>query len=246
MILLSSIIGFIGGFGSGMFGIGGGSIRIPLLNLAGFTLISSYGLNMLALPITCFIGAFTQRQNIDFRIGGYMVLGGSVGTVLGTLIAFSLATSSVWLAVIFVMVSLVAVIAMNLNHLGSTTLNELEPSPLLLTAGTLASNTLTGMRGGSEGSLFVPLLRVLNVDMHKAIATALFAAVFTSIVGVFLYWAQGHLVWDQGLAVIVGSVIGARLGSYRSIKTKSRSLEIGLSVVIVILAMVTLLKAFVG
>jgi uncharacterized membrane protein YfcA len=99
------------------------------------------------------------------------------------------------------------------------------------------------MRGGSEGSLFVPLLKALNIDMHKAIATALFSAVFTSLVGVFLYWNQGYLPWVEGLGLLVGSVVGAKIGSSLSIRTKSRSLKIGLSITIIILALITLLKA---
>ena len=147
------------------------------------------------------------------------------------------------LALMFVLASLVAVIAMNLNTLAPSSSERLSPTKLNLTSGTLICNTLTGMRGGSEGLLFVPLLRALNVDMHKAIATSLFSAVFTSIVGVALYWSQGYLPWIEGIAIIIGSVVGAKLGSGLSIKTKSRSLKIGFSVMIVILAAFTLLKA---
>ena len=69
MLILPGIIGLIGGFGSGLFGIGGGSIRIPLLNLAGFTLISAFGMNLMALPVTCLTRAVSQRQNIDRHLG---------------------------------------------------------------------------------------------------------------------------------------------------------------------------------
>jgi len=242
-VLLSGIVGIVGGFGSGLFGIGGGSIRIPLLNLAGFSLISAYGMNLLALPLTCLAGAASQRENIDYRIGSYMILGGSIGTVLGTLFAFHMASSALLLATIFLLASLVAVVLLNINnftHQPSTTGN---PSPLKLVSGTLTFNTITGMRGGSEGSLFVPLLRALNVEMHKAIATALFSAVFTSIVGVALYWNQGHIPLLEGLALLIGSVIGARIGSMLSVKSKSRSLRLGLTTVIIVLAVLTLLKA---
>jgi len=52
MLFLAGLVGFIGGLGSGLFGIGGGSIRIPLLNLIGFSLISAFGINLLGLPVT--------------------------------------------------------------------------------------------------------------------------------------------------------------------------------------------------
>ncbi len=233
----------VAAFGSGLFGIGGGSIRIPLLNFAGLSLISAFALKLLSLPVTTSMGAFSQRQNIDRRLGSYMILGGSVGTVIGTVIAFSLSTSAFWLAVIFLLASLVAVLALNLKYIAPATTRNLSPTIGNLASGTCACNVLTGMRGGSEGSLFVPLLTAMNVETHRAIATSLFAAIFTSTVGVFLYWSQGYLVLVEGLAVIIGSVIGSRIGSHVSLQTKPRWLEAGLSVLIIVLAVATFLNA---
>ena len=45
-------IGLLAGFMSGVFGIGGGSIRIPLLNLAGLPLLSAFGVNLLVIPFS--------------------------------------------------------------------------------------------------------------------------------------------------------------------------------------------------
>ncbi|MDH4213314.1 MAG: sulfite exporter TauE/SafE family protein [Candidatus Thorarchaeota archaeon] len=243
LLFLAGLIGLVAGLGSGIFGIGGGSIRIPLLNLVGFTLISAYGMNLMAIPVSSLIGAASQRKNIDRKLGAFMILGGSIGTVLGTLIAFSMSTSALVLAIVFILVSLISVIGMNLNHIAPTTSERLRPSFAALFSSSLAANTLTGMRGGSEGSLFVPILHTLNVDMHRAIATALFAAIFTALVGVLLYWSQQQLLLLEGLVVLTTSGIGSRLGSMVSLRTKPRKLEIGLSIVIIVLSIVPLLKA---
>jgi uncharacterized membrane protein YfcA len=242
LLALAGLVGLIAGLASGFFGIGGGSIRIPLLNLIGFTLISSYGLNLISLPVGTMIGAVSQKENIDSRLGLYMILGGSIGTILGTLIAFDLATSAFLLAIIFIIVSIISVIGMNLHNIIPERSKDLHPSFANLFTGTLMCNTLTGMRGGSEGSLFVPLLRSVNVDMHRAISTALFAAIFTSLVGVSLYWAHAELLLFYGLVVLVGSAIGARIGSIFSLKTKPKWLEKGLTVIIIVLALFPLLK----
>ncbi|MFW9908930.1 MAG: sulfite exporter TauE/SafE family protein [Candidatus Thorarchaeota archaeon] len=242
VLTLAGLIGLVAGLGSGIFGIGGGSIRIPLLNLIGFTLISAYGMNLMAIPISSLVGAASQRMNIDRKYGAYMILGGSIGTIIGTLIAFSLSTSAFALAIVFILVSLFSVIGMNLNHVAPEKSEHLKPSFLALFSTSLAANTLTGMRGGSEGSLFVPILRTFNVDMHKAIATALFAAIFTATVGVLLYWSQQQLLLLEGLVVLTASGIGSRLGSMVSLGTKPRRLEIGLTVVIIVLSIVPLLK----
>ena len=242
LLLLAGIVGLVSGLASGLFGIGGGAIRIPLLNFLGFTLIAAYGMNLIALPVSSFMGAMSQKQNIDMHLGGYMILGGTLGTVIGTLIAFNFAESALLLALIFLLVSIVSVVAMNLHNLAPKVSKEFSPSFSNLFSGTLVFNTLTGMRGGSEGSLFVPLQRLLNVEMHKAIATALFAAIFTSIVGVILYWGRGHLLLLPGAIVLIGSTIGSRIGSRFSLETKSRWLEVGLTILILVLAGIPLLE----
>jgi uncharacterized membrane protein YfcA len=242
LLLFAGIIGLFAGLGSGFFGIGGGSIRIPLLNLVGFTLISAYGMNLMALPVSSLVGAVSQRQNIDPKLGKYMIIGGSLGTILGTLIAFTLSASAMILSIVFIIVSVISVIGMNLSNVAPETAKRLQPSFAALVSTTFAANTITGMRGGSEGSLFVPILKTFNVEMHRAIATALFAAIFTSIVGVLLYWFQQELLLIEGLVVLATSGIGARIGSMFSLKTKPKWLEIGLSILIIILAGVPLFK----
>ncbi|RLE73131.1 MAG: sulfite exporter TauE/SafE family protein, partial [Thermoprotei archaeon] len=44
-MLIYLFIGLFAGFMSGMFGIGGGSIRTPLLYVAGLPLLSAFGIN---------------------------------------------------------------------------------------------------------------------------------------------------------------------------------------------------------
>jgi uncharacterized membrane protein YfcA len=235
------VIGLITGLASGLFGIGGGSIRIPLLTLVGLPLISAFGINLIAIPGSSIVGSVSQRRNVDARLGAYMALGGSLGTVLGTLIAFSLSVSGVILALVFLLVSVLSVIGLNLGHISPHAASHLRASFLTLTLGTFAANTLTGMRGGSEGSLFTPMLRTLNVEMHRAIATSLFAAIFTSVVGVVLYWTGQHLLILPGLIVLIGSAIGSTIGSHFSLESKPRNLEAGLTALIVVLAIIPLL-----
>ncbi|MFW9812894.1 MAG: sulfite exporter TauE/SafE family protein [Candidatus Thorarchaeota archaeon] len=241
LLALTAIIGLASGLAGGLFGIGGGSIRIPLLNSLGYSLIAAFGMNLITIPISSFVGAVSQKHNIDLRVGGYMILGGAFGTMVGTLIAFDFAVYALLLAIIFFFVSVISVIMMNLHNFAPEMSENLSPSSQNLVSGTLFFNILTGMRGGSEGSLFVPLQRLLNVEMHKAIATALFAAIFTSTVGIILYWSYGQLLLLPGFVVLIGSVVGSRIGSHFSLETQSKWLEVGLTAIILVLSGIPLL-----
>ncbi|MGY5859449.1 MAG: sulfite exporter TauE/SafE family protein [Candidatus Thorarchaeota archaeon] len=245
VLLFPFVIGLASGIGSGLFGIGGGSIRIPLLNLIGYPLIIAFGINMFTIPVSCSIGAYTQRENVDVRIGKYMIAGGIIGTIIGTAIAFLFSASALVLALLFIMASILSVIGMNLKYITPNLSKKLSPSPHAIAGGALAANIIGGMKGGSGGSLFSPLLKSFNVEIHRAIATSLFSVIFTSLIGVILYWSNGQLLIAEGLAVLAGSIIGTRIGSKKSMKTKSRSLEIGLSIVVIVLACITLLKALI-
>jgi len=49
---------------------------------------------------------------------------------------------------------------------------KINPNAKTIIGGTFFLNLLTGMRGGSGGSLFPPFLRTMKIDVHKAIATS--------------------------------------------------------------------------
>jgi uncharacterized protein len=72
-------IGLFSGFVSGMFGIGGGTVRIPLLNLAGLPLLSAFGINFFVIPFSSLVGAISQRRNIAKKIVTYAIVGGIFG-----------------------------------------------------------------------------------------------------------------------------------------------------------------------
>jgi len=62
-IIIYLCIGLFSGLMSGMFGIGGGSVRIPLLNLTGLPSLSAFAINFVVIPFSSLIGAISHRVN---------------------------------------------------------------------------------------------------------------------------------------------------------------------------------------
>jgi uncharacterized membrane protein YfcA len=240
-IIIFFLIGIIAGFMSGMFGIGGGSVRIPLLNLTGLPLLTAFAINLFVIPFSSGVGAISHRKNIDKRIALYMVVGGSLGSLVGAFLAGLIPT--LILAIIFVIISLITIVGVYLDKIAPKLSRRISPSAKNIVSGSSCLNLITGMRGGSGGSLFPPFLRAMHLDIHRAIATSLFVTIFTAIAAIIIYWHRGDIFWLPALFVLMGSTIGARVGSKLSLKTRPFWLEIGLSGLIVILALLTVYKA---
>lgn len=118
-------IGLFSGFMSGMFGIGGGPVRIPLLNLAGLPLLNAFAINLLVIPFSLSIGAISQRRNINKRVAAYMIIGGTVGSVMGALFAGLISVLA--LVVIFVVVSVMTVLGIYLNRIAPALARKIKP-----------------------------------------------------------------------------------------------------------------------
>ena len=240
-MLIYLFIGLFAGFMSGMFGIGGGSVRTPLLYVAGLPLLSAFGINLVVIPFSSLIGAISHRKNIDWEIARYVIIGGIMGTLAGAFLTGIMPTLT--LAIIFVIVSIVTVFGIYFDRIFPGVAQKLNPNAKIVILGTFFLNFLTILRGGSGGSLFPPFLKMIGLNIRKAIATSLFATIFTATAGAIVFWSRGNVPFLPAVMVVAGSIIGARIGSLTSLKTKPMWLEIGLSSFIVILAIIVLVKA---
>lgn len=239
--ILYLAIGLFSGFLSGMLGIGGGSLRIPLLNLAGLPLISAFGINLFVIPFSSIVGAFTHRKNIQKKIALYLIIGGIAGSVGGAFLAGYF--SKITLAIIFVAISILTVTGIYLYKLAPSISSRLKPNFWNVSLGAATLNLITGMRGGSGGSLFPPFIKALGLDIHKAIATSLLVTIFTAGSGLVVYLGRGDIPIIPAIAVALGSIIGARIGSRLSLKTKTSWLELSLSILVILFSLIVLYKA---
>lgn len=239
--LVYLLIGLFAGYMSGMFGIGGGSVRIPLLNLVGLPLLSAFGINLLVIPFSSLIGAISHRKNINWKISPYIAIGGILGSLAGASVAGLI--PNLTLAIIFFIVSIITVMGIYFDRISPTLAQKIKPKVSIIAIGAFVLNLLTGMRGGSGGSLFPPFLKIMRLNIHTAIATSLFVTIFTASPAVIIYWYRGNIILLPAIVVIVSSIIGVRIGSLISIKTRSKWLEIGLSIFVVLLALLVIYKA---
>ena len=127
-LMLYCVIGLFSGFMSGMFGIGGGSVRIPLLNVAGLPLICAFGINLLVIPFSSSVGAISHRKNINWNIAPNVLIGGILGSIAGAFLTGLI--SNLFLAIIFVAISIITVFGIYLDKISPKLAQRIKPKSL--------------------------------------------------------------------------------------------------------------------
>lgn len=78
-------LGLAVGFLSGVFGVGGGFLATPLLMFMGVSpavAVGTQGAQLVASSVTGVLGHW-RRGNVDVRMGGVMLAGGALGSLIG-------------------------------------------------------------------------------------------------------------------------------------------------------------------
>ena len=84
VIAMGAAVGFL----SGMFGVGGGFLMTPLLIFYGIPPAVADGSETAQITASSVSGALghIRRKTVDFQMGGFLVAGGAVGSVIGVLL----------------------------------------------------------------------------------------------------------------------------------------------------------------
>jgi len=188
------------------------------------------------------LGRSVSERILTEKWWEYVIVGGTLGSIVGAL-SVGLVPGFA-LSLLFFITAVITVLLIYMVKIAPALSEKIKPGPANLTVIPFFLNLITGMRGGSGGSLFPPFLKAMKLDVHRAIATSLFVTVFTAAVAIMIYWQRGNIDWVPAVLVLVGSMAGAKLGSMVSLKTKPRWLEMGLSVLIIVLALLTVVKAW--
>ncbi|MEC8265628.1 MAG: sulfite exporter TauE/SafE family protein [Pseudomonadota bacterium] len=87
-LLLILFFGFIVGFMSGLFGVGGGFLMTPLLIFMGIPPSTAVGTESVQILGSSVSGALahSRKKNIDYEIGIFLLIGGIFGSTIGVIL----------------------------------------------------------------------------------------------------------------------------------------------------------------
>lgn len=223
MSVLLFAIGFVGAFVSGLIGVGGAIVLIPMLlylpPLFGFApldIVAIGGMSIVQVLVASLLGLLSHSKaghfsrRVALPMGIAMAVASAVGGSLSRLVP------AATLRGLFAVLAGIAALLMVLPAPASADGEELPEGYQPGFAAALASGVgvLSGLLGAGGAFLLSPLMRsVLGLPMRLIIGNSL-AIVFISAISATLAKAfTGQIPWQQTVLLVAGAVLGAPLGS---------------------------------
>lgn len=204
-------VGIIVGFLSGFFGIGGGTILVPLLLLLGFETKIAMGTSVLQMVFSSLYGSYLNHKNGTLNIGmvATIGLGGFSGALLSAGITSSLDDKT--LEVIFLGFATFALLRLFFKTKEHQSQREVSKIILFILGFFLGIVSIAIGVGGSI--ILVPILvGYLYVPLKTAISAGLFFVAFSSIAGFISHASAGHIDYEKGFPIAIASLFGVYIG----------------------------------
>lgn len=230
-----ALAGVFVGVMSGLLGVGGGTIMVPIFRLAfGMSPLASTATSLFAIIPTSISGvvAHARAKTCVPKLGLALGAGGAVMSPMGVWLA---SVSPGWLVICVAAVVIgfsafkmlkKAVKCAPTPRAGASSAHSASPKPvpdqphlsrkqyLQGACIGLIAGLASGYVGVGGGFIMVPLmLAVLDIPMSLASGTSLIAIMILAIPGVIEQGLLGNIEYLAGIAIVVGSIPGALVGA---------------------------------
>ncbi|NUM31097.1 MAG: sulfite exporter TauE/SafE family protein [Bacteroidetes bacterium] len=231
-IVLLFLAGCAGGFLSGLLGVGGGIIFVPIydyfLRKSGVTGtdVVSYTLadSLFSVMVSGFAGSITVFKNkmLDYKVFLPVSISAICSITLSTVFINSIEWYSPVKFKIFFSILLVYVLFKTIFYNARSTENDKMTTRLCVIAG-LVTGTISGFSGVGGGIIMIPIFTIFGkMDIKKAsilsLAVIPVLALPNLLINVFespvtkLEYSTGYISWMLVLPVVAGVLSTIRLG----------------------------------
>jgi len=207
LTLLGAIVGLLSGF----FGIGGGTILVPLLLLLGYETKVAIGISVVQMVFSSVYGSYlnNKKGTLDVAMVLFIGLGGFAGALLSGFI--TAAFSDRTLEFIFLAFAVFALMRLFFKTKEHTEQKEVKRVLLFGIGVIIGALSMTIGVGGSI--ILIPLLvGFLHVPLKKAVSAGLFFVVFSSVSGLISHAMKGHIDYESGITIGLASLFGVYVG----------------------------------
>jgi uncharacterized membrane protein YfcA len=240
------LFGIITGLMSGFFGVGGGTVLVPLLLLNGFEMKTAVAISIMQMVFASIYGSYLNSKKTKnlFKDGLIIGIGGSLGGFLSGFIVPNI--DGIYLQYVFLSVILFSIYKITLSQTDTTHANTKKaksPYILLLIGFIIGSIAMSIGIGGSI--LLTPILvGYMFYNLKDASSLGLFFVIFSSIAGFISLSIGGHMPYTEGFLVGIFSLIGVYAGVFLKNKIEMKSYKIILLILYSVIFLATLKTVF--
>ncbi len=205
---------------SGFFGIGGGTILVPILLFLGYDIKVAIGISVVQMVFSSIFGSYLnfKKGTLKFDTVLAIGLGGFLGALLSGKVVSYLSSSS--LEYIFLGFVVVALARMAYKPAIYKEARSVSPLVLFIIGMFIGVFSISIGVGGSI--LLVPILvGFLHFELKKAISAGLFFVIFSSVSGLISLSVTGHIEYLDGIVIGLASLLGVYIGIQINHKTSN-------------------------
>ena len=256
-----ALVGVLFGIASGLLGIGGGTVMVPIFRLAfGMSATMSTATSLFAIIPTSISGAISHVKGKTCipALGIAAGLGGACLSPVGVWLA---QLSPDWL-VMLAAALIIGYSAINMfkkafklrptgqpaagADAAAPTVDDSSLSRKQLLQGAaigLVAGLASGYVGVGGGFIMVPLmLSIIGIPMRKASGTSLIAVMILAIPGVIEQGIIGNINYLAGIAIVIGTIPGAVIGARLVTKVPERTLRLLFGCFLIVAAVMLVLN----
>jgi len=232
-------MGLLVGLASGLFGVGGGIILVPLLVLLFKTdQKKAQATSLVVVSLSAVTGAATYgiSGSVSWLAAPLIIAGGLIGTYLGT--AFVKKINDRWLKLAFGVLLLAVAGRFVWQSLEAVVLSPAaltwESGLGYLVAG-FAMGLLSSFLGVGGGVILVPILVTLfGFPQQLAAGTSLIVMIPITLLGAWRLTKDGFTNWSQGFRIGSSAAVAAIAGAALALVAQASYLQLGFALVLVL------------
>jgi len=232
------VIGLAAGLLSGLLGVGGGVIIVPLLALwLAFPQKMAQATSLIAIFFAAISGA------VSYAIGGDVLLvpaaliagAGIIGSFIGSWLLHRMAEHQVQLLFVFVLVVAAVRMALGSDSGGPAGSGDFGIWHFVgFALAGLAMGTLSSLVGVGGGIVLVPILVfLLGVGSHTAQGTSLLVMIPIAFTGAWRNSRHGYVNWRAGVWIGLAGAAGAATGSLFALELPEVWLQRGFAILLI-------------
>lgn len=229
------LIGFLAGYLSGHFGLGGGLITTPAIRLIlGYPSFIAVGTPLLVNIPTALSGAYVYNKSgfVDKFIAVRLMITGAAGAVIGSYLTSYF--SGGFILFLTSIVILILGIRFPFN-VGKKKIGEISGFTVLISG--LAIGIASGFLGLGGGFLLVPFLTlVAGKDIKTSFGTSLAVISTITIPAALVHYVLGHVDLTLAAYLLIGVIPGAWIGAKVAIGLPERLLRFLFAALLITLA----------